>query len=302
MKISHRAFALAGGASTALSLALAAGPALAQESSVTIPADRIGVVGFTIRDQLEEAPRETLEAVTECGIQNIEFSGSDLEASPPSFQNVPVPEIAALSEELGFNVPSLGVGGSDLTERLDVVIDAANAVGASYIRISGISDVEGESAEDYYTRLAGVLNEAGAALAEEGITLAFHNHDASFRADVGNGMSGYDLLLAEVNPENAAFELDTYWAAAAGADPAMLLAEHPGRFPLMHVKDGLVTEGEDATFTTVGEGDVNFEEIFAQADTGGVEYFFIENDRPQPDGVTVTCDSLEYLTNTFTAG
>lgn len=306
--LSRRAFdtlAMAGVASSMLALALTAGPALAQSadgSSVTIPADKLGVVGFTIRDQLEEAPRETLQAVTECGITNIEFSGSDLEASPPSFQNVEVPAIVEFADEFGFNVPSIGVGSSDLTERLDVVIDVAKTLGASYVRISGIEGVEGETQAEYYSRLATVLNEAGAALAAEGITLAYHNHDQDFRY-VGDGRSGYDVLLEEVDPANAAFELDLYWAIVGNANPIELLQENPGRFPLYHVKDAhVVGEGrdEETTMTTVGQGFIDFAEIFELNEEAGVEYFFIENDRPLPDGVTSTCEGLEYLTATFT--
>lgn len=313
MKFSHRAFdalTLAGVASTALSLALTATPTLAQTpddgesgSSVTIPADKIGVVGFTIRDQIEEDARGALEAVAECGIQNIEFSGSDFSGSVPSFQKVELPAIQEFADEFGFNVPSLGVDAEDLRERFDEVITATEALGASYVRISGSRPEEGEVQDaSTYSEIADLLNEVGPTLKEAGVTVAYHNHDWEFE-DLGEGVSGYDILLSETDPESVGFELDLYWAVVADADPVGLIQENPGRFPLFHVKDAQMVTNPDGTqsptFATVGQGFIDFQEIFAQSDVAGVDYYFIENDRPEPDGITSTCEGLEYLTTNF---
>ena len=78
MKLLHqtlRSMVLGGVALGSLGVAA---PALAQsaQTHLGIPVDRIGVVGFTIREQIETDARGTLEAVAECGIENIEFSGS----------------------------------------------------------------------------------------------------------------------------------------------------------------------------------------------------------------------------------
>lgn len=313
--LSRRAFdalALAGVASSVLALGLTAGPALAQSadapesgSSVTIPAEKIGLVGFTIRGDLEENTSGTLTAVAECGIQNIEFSGPNLDGEVASFQGVEAPAIAEFASELGFSVPSLGVNAEHLSGQVDQVIAAAETVGASYVRISGGPD-EGEDPTTYYTELAALLNEAGAALSEAGITVAYHNHGHEFE-DLGEGMSGYDILLSETDPETVGFELDLYWAAIGAADPVELIEENPGRFPLFHVKDAMTMINPDGseslTFApAVGQGFIDFESIFALSEEAGVEYYFIENDRPYPNGITSACASLEYLTNTYVEG
>lgn len=301
-----QALALAG-ASTAL-LALAAAPAMAQDaqSHLGIPVDKIGVVSYTIMAQLSENPRSTLEAIAACGIENVEFSIPNLAADVPTFSGVAVPEIKALTQELGLSVPSLGVGGGDVTDRLDLVVQLAKELGATYVRISGVADVEGESVEDHYKRLASVLNTAGAALAKEGITLTYHNHDAEFRY-AGGGKSGYGILLAEVDPANANFELDLYWSYVGNSNAIELIEENPGRFKLFHVKDAMevtaeafsstnVTTQTSMTTTTVGNGLINFKEIFDLGATSGVEYYFIESDFPLPDGITSVCDSYAYMT------
>ena len=301
MKLSrraHKATALAGIASSAMlvALAMAPVPALAQsESHLGLPVDKIGVVSFTIRNDLANDARGTLEGVTQCGVKVIEFSSPNFDGEEPVFASVPVSQIAEFADEFGFTVPSLGVNGVHITDQFDMLVDAANTLGATYVRISGIDDVDGESEADYYHRLAAFMNENGAKLKAEGITLAYHNHDAEFE-DLGDGTTGYDILLAEVDPEAASFELDLYWAVNGAADPVELISENPGRFSLYHVKDAMevTVDGEETfTMTTIGNGFIDWQPIF---DLGEVDYYFIENDRPHPNGVASTCDGYAYLT------
>lgn len=305
MKITRRKFdALIMTGAATLSLALAAGPAMAQNASgVTIPVDQIGVVtGSLGRSELTDDTRGTMQAIAECGIKNIEWSFSNLQEDVPSFTGVSLTDILALSNEFGIGAPSLGVGAGDVTERFDLLVEIANDLGASDVRISGVDKVEGESRHDYYSRLAAVLNEAGAALAAEGITLSYHNHEQEFLDDVGDGMSGYDLLLAEVDPANAGFQLDIGWSAVGGADPAALMRDNPGRFHMLHVRDlALTTDAEgniSPTHTPVGEGDMDWEAIFAASEVAGVRWFIVE--LSGYTGVDASCDAIEYLTANFT--
>jgi len=303
MNLSRRAFdalILSGVGAAALSIGLVAAPALAQDggqSHLGIPVDKIGLVGFTIRTQIGEDAAGTLKAVAECGIENIEFSGPNFDGDVPSFQGIAIPDIKEYAEEFGFNVPSLGVNAEHLADQLDQVIDAAHAVGATYVRISGRPG-EGEDPATYYSELATLLNEAGAGLKEAGVTVAYHNHGYEFD-DLGTGQSGYDILLNETDPDLVAFELDLYWAVIGSANAVELMEANPGRFPLLHVKDAqMVTNAEGAeeiTFATVGQGFIDFQEIFDLSDVAGVDYYFIENDRPEPDGITSACESYAYL-------
>jgi sugar phosphate isomerase/epimerase len=275
-------------------------PTLAQDSHLGIPIDRVGVVSFTVRDMLGDDARATLTALNACGIKSIEFSSPNFRGDVPMFANVSVPDLIAFQQEFGFIVPSLGINYEHIEENFDQLMEAANALGATYMRISGIDEVEGETEAEYFHRLADALNEGGAKLAAEGITLAYHNHDQEFRY-VGGGMAGYDILLEEVDPANAAFEMDIYWAVVGNANPIELIQEHPGRFPLYHVKDAHevgVGRAAEVTMTTPGVGFIDWDEFFELDDQSGVEHYFIENDRPYPDGVTSACDGYAYLTAT----
>ena len=47
----------------------------------------------------------------------------------------------------------------------------------------------------------------------------------------------FDVLVAETNPGLVTFEMDTFWFAIAGADPASFLERYPTRFRMLHLKD-----------------------------------------------------------------
>jgi hypothetical protein len=143
--------ALAGTAASTI-FAAATVPSMAQESHLGLPVDRIGVVSFTLREMLGQDPRATLEGIASCGIKSVEFSSPNFDGEEPKFANVPVSEITAFQEEFGFIVPSLGVNGNHITDNFDSLVEAAQAVGASYVRISGIGGIEGEAQADYSMR------------------------------------------------------------------------------------------------------------------------------------------------------
>ncbi|MEE6288190.1 TIM barrel protein [Georgenia sp. MJ173] len=246
-----------------------------------IPEDQIGLVLFTTRTQMAEDPQGTLNALAQCGFTNAEPSGG-----AGNFYGLTGAELAPMAEEAGINVRSIGVSLGNLTDDLDLVIAEAEALGAKYVRLSGSGSWD--TLADY-AEAAATLDPIAEALAAEGITLAYHNHGWEFEVEE-DGVTGYETLLNET--EHLAMELDVYWAASVGVSAADMFEAYPGRFPLVHVKD----MAEDGSFADVGEGVIDFQEMFALRDVAGIEWYFIEHDRPTPDGVTSACNSLANLT------
>lgn len=242
----------------------------------------IGVVGYTVRGTMPDAAESTLAALADCGYQNIEPSGS-----VRNFYGRTAAELAPLVKNAGMDIPSIGVSLGNLENDLAGVIAEAKAAGASYVRISG----SGSWALERYSEVADLLNEVGAELRAEGITVAYHNHGFEFQVQNPDGVRGYDVLVRETDPTVVAMELDVYWAASVGADPVRLFEQYPGRFSLLHLKD----LAADGSFADVGEGTIDFAEILAHGDLAGVDYAFTENDQPRPDGVSSACDSMAYL-------
>lgn len=241
----------------------------------------IGLVGYTVRATMPTDAPGTLGALAECGFRNIEPSGG-----AGNFYGYTAAELAPLTDAAGLAVPSLGVSLSNLQNDVDLVIAEAHAIGARYVRISGSASWTPAD----YSRVAGILNEAGERLSAEGIRVAYHNHGYEFETQE-DGVTGYDVLVRETNPAFVTMELDVYWAASTDTSATDLFARYPGRFELLHLKD----IAEDGSFADVGAGTIDFAEIFAAAPLAGVRYGFTEHDQPSPDGVTSACTSLGYL-------
>ena len=84
--------------------------------------------------------------------------------------------------------------------------------------------------------------------------------------------------------------MSTYWTTKAGDDPAARLRQHPGRFPLVHVKD----MAPDRSMADVGAGTIDFAALFAQSETAGIRHYVVEHDNPGDPFASIT-NSYRYL-------
>ena len=138
-----------------------------------------------------------------------------------------------------------------------------------------------------------VLNKTGEAAKKVGIQFAYHNHDMEFHPV--DGKVPYDLLLSETDSKNVKMELDLAWAVKAGKNPVEMFKQHPGRFPLWHVKD---LDASRENILPVGSGTIDFKPIFAAASSAGMKHFFVEHDMPKDALASITA-SIGYLKNTL---
>jgi sugar phosphate isomerase/epimerase len=136
--------------------------------------------------------------------------------------------------------------------------------------------------EDDWKANAAYLNEKGKGLKAHGLKIGYHNHNCEFAPLAGGTI--LDLLLRETDPAIVSFELDVGWVAAAGADPAALIAKHPHRFTALHLKDikpstvpnfNLKQDG-----TEVGSGTIDWHRLMPTARKAGIKRFFVEQEPP----------------------
>ena len=131
-----------------------------------------------------------------------------------------------------------------------------------------------------------VLNKTDEACKKAKVNFAYHNHDAEFRPV--EGQIPYEMFLSQTKMQ---MELDLAWATKGGKDPIELFKQHPGRFPLWHVKD---LDKEFKTILPVGEGTIDFKRIFDASATAGMKHFFVEHDMPK-DALASIKSSYDYL-------
>ncbi|HLK70167.1 MAG TPA: sugar phosphate isomerase/epimerase [Bryobacteraceae bacterium] len=144
--------------------------------------------------------------------------------------------------------------------------------------------------EENVKRQAQTLNENGKVAQKFGMKMIVHNHTMEFAplADKPE-MHPYDILLAETDPALVTLQLDIGWASVAGQDILAMFKKNPGRFECWHVKDAkgikamppTLTQGQRqqaADLVPVGQGEVDYKSIFAQASLAGMKHFCIEQD------------------------
>lgn len=177
----------------------------------------------------------------------------------------------------------------NLKENMQELVDEAAAGGVPWLVCANTPI---NTLDDINASLE-VLNNTGEACKKAGIGFAYHNHDAEFRPV--EGKIPYEMMLSQLDEDNVKFELDLAWATKGGKDPVELFKQHPGRFPLWHVKD--LDAGRE-TILPVGAGTIDYKRIFDAATEAGMQHFFVEHDMPK-DAMASVKESYQYLTNTL---
>jgi sugar phosphate isomerase/epimerase len=258
----------------------------------------IGLQLYTVRDFMQKDPAATLAHVAQIGYNSIEgatYTGSEL------FYGMSAKQFAKLLKDNGLVMPSshyrLGEDkekGSDVKGTIlhdwNKAVDDAAAVGAKYMVCAYLSNTERGSL-DHYKYVAEHLNKAGERCKDAGLQLCYHNHDFEFIKE--NDKYPYDTLLNNTDKNLVKMEIDLYWINKANQDPIALFKKHPGRFPLWHVKD--MDNTTNRNFTEVGNGIINFKEIFKHANTAGLKYFFVEQDQTPGSPFDSITQSINYI-------
>ena len=224
----------------------------------------LGLQLYTVRDLMAEDVAATLALVAEAGYGEVEFAG---------YFDIEPAGIRRLVADAGLTAPSAHIGYGEFEADANRVIDLAAAVGHEFVVIPAMPGDRRATLDDY-RRHADNFNRWSEACAAAGLRFGYHNHEFEF-GEI-DGVIPYDLLLEETDPARVEMELDLAWARAGNADALAYFGTWPGRFPLCHIKD-LDANGEEAN---IGDGDVAFASIFAQAEKAGLEHGFVERDHP----------------------
>jgi sugar phosphate isomerase/epimerase len=218
---------------------------------------------YTVRDDLSRDFAGTIQKIAEIGYRYVELAG---------YHNNSVAEVKRFFDANGLTAMA-GHTGFDLVKNsTSQVVDEYRALGAKYVVVPWIGEEWRRNFEDY-KRLGATLGELAATLKGEGLTLCYHNHAFEFEKFDGDTY-GFDALFAAAGPD-VKVEMDTYWVKKGGEDPAVYLTKYAGRVPLVHLKD-MTAEGD---FAPVGTGTIDYPSLFAAAESGGAEYYIVEQDR-----------------------
>jgi len=244
----------------------------------------IGLQLYTVRDIFAKDPVGTLEKVAHVGYREVEFGGGGYDAMDHGM-------LRRTMDRLGLRSPSIHVGYDNLLQHFDQSVTMAKTLGADTIVLPYMTD-EHRSEQGWQAALPN-FNRFAADLRKTGLGFAYHNHDFEFTNRPG-GTSLYDRFLKETDPELVKIELDLYWAAHAGENPAALIDRLSGRIYAYHVKDMRA----DRSMTAVGKGTIDFGALFKLKGSAGVRHFYVENDEapaPYIPDITTSFETLRAL-------
>ena len=251
------------GSSFALGLSTLIAPTIAP--AATGPQKQVpGFALYTVRASMATDVPGTLRAIAGIGYKEVEFAGYG-DHSPQ--------QVRGLLDDLELKSPSSHVNAVIVRDDPLSLIEMATAVGNDYLTVAWLDPKDRQSLDDY-KRWAETFNHAGEVCRENGIRLAYHNHD--FELLSMDGQLPFDILLSETDPALVDFELDMFWVRKAGQDIVNILNRAPGRFTMAHIKD----IDEQGNMVGVGTGVIDFESILGNEAAIGLRHLFVELDHP----------------------
>jgi sugar phosphate isomerase/epimerase len=237
-----------------------------------------------VKDAIREDHRATMAALAEMGYSYLEFGSTYGEKAS---------ELLAFMQGIGLKPLA---GGSSLAnlqgDGLKKTMDACLEMGKAYVILYWPwMDGGQDPTWDQVNLAVDEANRMARECKDQGLAFAWHNHDQEF----GNidGRVIYDYVL-EHTTEDVHMQIDLYWAHKGGGDVREYFKKYPGRFPLVHVKDSLDSPDRES-FCCVGEGIIDFEDLFSYREVAGFKHLIVENDQPPADQLGCARSSIEHL-------
>ena len=243
---------------------------------------KIGAQFYTIRDYCKtlEDFSESLKKVADIGYSTVQISGTC------AF------DAQWLKEELDKNGLKCVITHTAVPRLLNetvAVCDEHKIFGAGCVGL-GMHKMPGEDLEAEYAQFLELYKPVAKTIKEQGLYFMYHNHDHEFRK-IG-GKTILEKMAEDLAPDEMGFTLDTFWVQAGGGDPAQWVKNLAGRIPVIHLKDFAYGR----KMAVVGEGNINFDRVFTEAEKAGTKYLLVEQDDCNgEDPIECLRRSYEYL-------
>jgi sugar phosphate isomerase/epimerase len=237
--------------------------------------NKVGLQLYSLRDYLPKDVKGVTAKVAQAGYKEVETYGY---SKKDGFWGLDAKAYGELLKANGLVSPSGHYGYENYfrtgsTEELDSYIEAAHTIGQTYVILPYMNGDLIDTV-DKCKAIAQKFTKAAEYLKKQNLKFAYHNHDFEWKP-VGD-TSFYDIILKETDPAVVKLELDMYWVVRAGHNIADILAQHPGRFELCHVKDA--DKNDVKLNTEVGNGSIDYRTLLAKAGKAGVKHFIVEQE------------------------
>lgn len=240
------------------------------------PKYKMGYQLYSIRDEMAKDPIATLQALKAMGYEDFEAYGFD--EVNGMFYGIKSAEFKQRLDDMGLSVTSGHYGFSPYLEKsddelrrfVDQCIAGAKTLNSPYITWPWIAPEQ--RTPENFKLMATKLNLIGEQVASAGLGFAYHNH--GFEFEDHDGVTGFDIILADTDPALVKLQIDMYWVMHSSSfTPDDLIKKQPGRFVMWHIKD---MDKISRDYTELGNGSIDYLKLLPDPVESGLEYCYIE--------------------------
>jgi sugar phosphate isomerase/epimerase len=277
------------------------------QAATLAPAKKISLIGiqlYSVRTDMHAKPFETLKALSDMGYKYVEHANY----VNRKFYGYSATEFKKVLNDLGLSMPSghtemkpshFDKAKNDFTDAWKYTVDDAATMGQEFVISPGM-DENLRRSYDGLMYLMEMFNKSGELCKKQGMKFGYHNHEFEFTEKL-NGTPIYDLIIKNTDPKLVIQQLDFGNMYGSGGRAKEWIDKYHGRFPSLHVKDEIKTDGrgemnDGHDSTTIGDGIVDPKGLCLLAkEVSGARHFIIEQESYQ-DKTPLECAKINLAT------
>jgi sugar phosphate isomerase/epimerase len=251
----------------------------------------LGLLLFSVRDDLQRDLPGTLRAVAKMGYEGVEFYGPYFAWTPEfagqvraQLDDLHLPCLSTHNEALAFTDEGL----SHAIE-LNRILGSKNIVCVRGLAAAGRSNGFPGEGLDGWKQIGDRLSKASERLRPLKMACAFHNHSVEFKPI--DGTRPIDILARN---KELVFHLDIGLCLQSGTDPVAFIEQYPKRIQSVLCSDW----PNDASGhpPLVGKGTAPWKRIFAAAEgAGGIAFYLVQQEGSADPPLQAAQEDLTYF-------
>lgn len=233
----------------------------------------IGCQTYPVRKLIAQDFRGTLKQLSDAGFQAIELC-SPIGYADSGFGGLAKykpAELRKIITDANLQCVSSHFSIDELRKDLPGRIGWAKQMGFTQMLVPSLDGPRHPTMDDV-KRAADEYNNMAERSSQAGIQQGLHNED--FEMTTVDGKRTYDLLFDLLDPKLVKFQFQVS-TISRGYDAAEYFTKYPGRFISMHAQGWSATTRK---IVPIGQGTLDWKQIFTAARTGGIQNYFVEMD------------------------
>ncbi|MBN1675457.1 MAG: TIM barrel protein [Kiritimatiellae bacterium] len=217
---------------------------------------------YSVRNDCATDLPSVLKRLSAIGYEGVEFAG---------FYGHDAVQVRQWLDDFGLQCAGSHTSLALLADdTFDDTVATNKIIGNRFVVVPGLPKECTESL-DAWKRTAVRFNDLAERLETHGMRLGYHNHFIEFTPI--DGTYPWDVFFS--NTRNVIMQVDTGNARHAGVNAAPFIERYPGRAITVHLKEWT----DDPTGAVVGEGKVDWNQVFTLCETvGGTEWYIVEQE------------------------